>query len=219
MQPPEKPVSRHFVKTGDGYKMENMATVGTAKDERMIPVNKARKGRPRKDGILPKVSAAKLHEEFNEKIMDEEFLMMNDTEKAKAMGVSRNAIKVWKRTTDWESVATAYRKNYAQYKPMIDIALIKKAIRGSEKAMEMFYQKYEGWFAKNQLDINITREYDGLSNSKLVGELIKLMPLDEKQKLLEENTNITDVPEPGGEPGGGPGVETAVNVGDISSVV
>jgi len=152
--------------------------------ETLIEADKPHKGRKRGRGQPPKEFAGVLKAEWDKRIMDEEFLMCTDGEKARVMGVSLRMIAIWKKATDWEKVAAEYRKGYSKFKPMIDMALIRKAMRGSEKAMEMFYQKYEGWFAKSGIDINVTREYEGLDNRALVGELLKMLPEDEKKALL-----------------------------------
>lgn len=116
---------------------------------------------------------------------DEHFLRMSKIEQAKEVGCGVSTIEKWVSQTDMGAVVAGWRAQYDKFKPSIDMALIKKAQRGDTKAIELFYQKMEGWSARQGVDLNVTKQFDGMDNKELMRQALQGMTDSERLDILK----------------------------------
>jgi len=127
---------------------------------------------------------------FFEMLKDYDFICLSREKQSEMVGVDRVTLWKWQKeipAKEWEKIRDDGRRRYAEYAPQIDAALIKKCLKGSEKAMEIFYQKYEGWSPKHTTE-NINKEpIDQGTKDQIMAAWIKANPKKAKQ-LLEPTT-------------------------------
>jgi hypothetical protein len=92
-----------------------------------------------------------------------------------------------KKAVPWEELKATYRKAACMFAPAIDMALIKKAVRGDTKAIELFYTRMEGWTPRTGLDVTAGAGGDvrRLDTKELLGQLMGGMTEGERRALLE----------------------------------
>lgn len=135
-------------------------------------------------------------EEFLSRLRsDEDFLEMAHREWEKEIGVARCTLEKWMAgfvaDGTMAKIVDGWRSQYDRFKPAIDLALIKKAKQGDTKAIELFYQKMEGWSVRQGMDLTVNKQYESLDNKDLMREMMKTMTVEEKQKLIDGNA--TDI--------------------------
>lgn len=115
---------------------------------------------------------------------DEEFYAMSAVEQSKVLGVTSWTVRQWEKMVNWKDLSLKFDDMYWKVKPLIMTALYRKAIKGDTKAIELSFQKGEGWFAKSGMEVNVNRKFDGVADADLLKEAIKSLPLEEKKSLL-----------------------------------
>lgn len=74
-------------------------------------------------------------------------------DKVAYFAVSDRTILRWNKKVDWDFILTARRKAYAIDTASIDRALTTRAMTGDVRAIELFYQRFDGW-VPTQANIN-----------------------------------------------------------------
>lgn len=115
---------------------------------------------------------------------DEEFYAMTVREQSEVLGVTSLTIRKWEKMVNWKDLALKFDDMYWKVKPLIMTALYRKAIKGDTKAIELSFQKGEGWFARSGMEVNVNRKFDEVADADLLKEAIKSLPLEEKKNLL-----------------------------------
>jgi len=113
------------------------------------------------------IKKAKLVEAFK----DPEFFMKTQDEQCEELGISRVTLWKWKKEfspAEWEKIRDGARQTYAQYAPAVDMALMEKAKKGDVKAIELFFQRYEGWSVKQNMEILNKSDLSSLSKEQLL---------------------------------------------------
>lgn len=122
---------------------------------------------------------------YLELLKDHDFVKKSREDQAQEVGVDRTTLWAWKKEitpAEWEKIRDDGRRVYAEHAPSIDAALIKKCLKGSEKAIELFYMRYEGWSPK-QIQENINKGGASVSTEEVVETLLKAVPTE---RLAEE---------------------------------
>lgn len=70
---------------------------------------------------------------------------MKDKEIAKLLNVSAPTLSRWKKQVDWSWVLQTRRDNAARDTAEIDQALAKRAKTGDVPAINLWYQRFDGW--------------------------------------------------------------------------
>lgn len=138
---------------------------------------------------------------------DIEFYCLTNREQAKRLGVHEVSVARWHGKMDAEGLLRDHRAKYARHFPKIDLALIRRAQKGDVKAIELSYQRFEGWSQKHSVDISSHREnkFESLMNVDLICELVKPVPLEERQLLANKFLGIEYVPTGSAPERAGPG--------------
>ena len=123
-------------------------------------------------------------EDYVKALEDDGFIGKTLKEQAREMGVTPMTVTLWRRTVNWEEIAARYRKMYGMFKPQIDMALIRNAMKGKEKSIELFYQRFEGWVAKSGLEVTVNKEWEGKTNKELMAEYVKGLTAEERNRVL-----------------------------------
>ena len=117
---------------------------------------------------------AKLMEAFK----DPEFLLKTQDEQCEELEISRVTLWKWKKEItpeQWEKIRDGARQAYAQHAPQVDLALIGKAQKGDVKAIELFFQRYEGWSVKQNMEILNKSDLAGMSKEELLEKVQGIM--------------------------------------------
>ena len=76
-----------------------------------------------------------------------------------------------------------YRRRYWYFSPHVDMAVIKKALKGDLKAAELYYQRFEGWVQKGGVSVEVNRHYDGKTNAELMKSMLEGLSTERKKEL------------------------------------
>lgn len=121
--------------------------------------------------------------EYVAKLEDDEFFRMSQGRQAAMMGVSVDTVKAWRQTIDWKGNAAKYRERYWYFGPQVDMAVIRKAMKGDLRAAELYYQRFEGWMPRSGVELS-AGALDGKTNGELMVEYLSGMDAGERAKLL-----------------------------------
>ncbi|MBI3549443.1 MAG: hypothetical protein HY078_10420 [Elusimicrobia bacterium] len=96
---------------------------------------------------------------------------MNREEIAKELGVDRKTIWRWEKGVDWAWIKEERRRRYAREIIDLDKALFKAAKKGNIRAIEIGYQRFDGWvpttgLVSNQTDSEIEAEMQKIIERK-----------------------------------------------------
>lgn len=114
---------------------------------------------------------------------DDDFFRMSQGRQASALGVSVDTVKAWRQTIDWKGNAAKYRERYWYFGPQVDMAVIRKALKGDLRAAELYYQRFEGWVAKSGVELSVGK-MDGKTNAELMVEYLRELGEVERAKLM-----------------------------------
>lgn len=148
---------------------------------------KARKPR-RPDNIVTE-------DEYRKMMADPVFAMKGVREQANELGVNEMTLHRYRKELDWKVQTEEYRRKYWFYAPHIDMAVIRKAMKGDLKAAELYYMKHEGWDrGKGGTTVNVNiGKFEKMTNEELLAQLnIKAVEASRVEDLKKEET--------GGEP-------------------
>lgn len=117
------------------------------------------------------------------RLEDSEFFRLSQARQAKEMGVSVETIKNWRGSIDWKGNAAKYRERYWYFGPQVDMAVIRKAMKGDLRAAELYYQRFEGWMPRAGVEFSAGK-MDGKTNAELMVEYLNGLDAGERAKLL-----------------------------------
>ena len=123
---------------------------------------------------------------WKDKLKDIEFFCKNTAKQAEELGIEQSTVWRWRdkmSLEEWNEIRDHYRGGYGRYAPIIDHALIKKAAKGDMKAVELFYQRMEGWSLKSGMDVTVTKSYGEMTQQELVKAIIGQLTPAEKELL------------------------------------
>lgn len=127
-------------------------------------------------------------DEYRRMMADPVFAMKGVREQALALDVNEMTLHRYRKGIDWKEQTEEYRRRYWYYSPHVDMAVIRKAMKGDLKAAELYYERHEGWQKSKGggVSVNIGK-FDGMTNEQLLEQLnIKVV---EAQKV--------ELPKPG----------------------
>ena len=133
-------------------------------------------------------------DDYVKNLEDETFFLKNGREQAEVMGVDPATISRWKKEVDWKGRVEEYRRRYWYFSPHVDMAVIKKALKGDLKAAELYYQRFEGWVQKGGVSVEVNRHYDGKTNAELMKSMLEGLSTERKMELM--GMEVKDVTEP-----------------------
>jgi hypothetical protein len=135
------------------------------------------------------IKKAKLIEAFK----DPDLLLLPQDEQCEQLEISRVTLWKWKKEispAEWEKIRDGARATYAQHAPLVDMALIEKAKKGDPKSIELFFQRYEGWSVKQNMEILNKTDLAALSKEQLLEKVHEIMgkkgPIEPKLEGIEE---------------------------------
>lgn len=104
-------------------------------------------------------------------------------ELAAELGVDRKTLWRWEKELDWDWIKAERRRLYAREIVELDKALLKKAKGGDTRAIEIGYQRFDGWVPTQ--GVNVNRE---LPDSEIEAEM---------RRIQEKLNKPDDEPRPG----------------------
>ena len=78
-------------------------------------------------------------------LVDPDCFDFTNEDYARECRVTDRTIYRWRKKVDWAVVKADRRKKFDQAASRIDQALIRKAAEGDTKAIDLFYQRFDGW--------------------------------------------------------------------------
>lgn len=78
-------------------------------------------------------------------LVDPEYWKLTVAESATLLEVDPCTVWRWRKKIDWTKILDARRNKYSQITPEIDDALVKKAKTGDTKAIDLYFQRFDGW--------------------------------------------------------------------------
>lgn len=96
-----------------------------------------------------------------------------------AIGVSGATIGYWNRkVVDWPTILHRARNHIAQTSYKVDRALVSAAIKEKVPAIELYYEKFEGWVPSSK----VISSMGGVDDSEIDAELKELLSTKEANK-------------------------------------
>lgn len=163
----------------DAESMEGKEIVEPSAGEKPLKVRKPR----RPNDIVTE-------EEYRKMMADPVFAMKGVREQAGELGVNEMTLHRYRKEIDWKTQTEGYRAKYWFYAPHIDMAVIRKAMKGDLKAAELYYMKHEGWDrGKGGTTVNVNiGKFEKMTNEELLAQLnIKAV---EVQKVEEMKVDV-----------------------------
>lgn len=64
---------------------------------------------------------------------------------ASELGIARSTLHLWKKKVDWGAVRDERRKRYSRHTTEVDASLIRQALKGDTRAIELYYTRFDGF--------------------------------------------------------------------------
>lgn len=127
---------------------------------------------------------------YVEIVSDPAYMEKTKTEIAGELGVTLQTLWRWDKKVDWGVALERRRKRYALITHQIDDALVKRAGKGDVRAIEIFYQRFDGWVPRSA-----TEQLHSVDEKDVDDELKRLMERKGSltATLKESNGGSSDV--------------------------
>lgn len=109
-----------------------------------------------------------LFEFYERMVHDPDYEDWTQTKYSQHLKVSRPTLQAWNKKIDWSTVLEGKRQHYAQKIGEVDVSLFKKAKAGDVRAIELAYERFDGWIptsktiAENSTDSDLQKEADAI---------------------------------------------------------
>lgn len=126
----------------------------------------------------------KAFERYLEILIDPQYISWTQEAKAKELGVAAVTLWRWDKEVDWDKIKEQRRAKFAQHTTKIDDALVQKAKKGDLRAIEVYYQRFDGWVPRSEV-----KEVHDIDESLIDEELKALMASKQDVAAALNQTN------------------------------